>query len=307
MSPLWKKLYQTNRFLLMSVVVYSLLFVATIALSIMDTRLVNEAPVWIKPMKFAISSVLYCGTLVWMLSFVQRQRFWVNLIGTGTAIVLLVEIVLIVMQAIRGVRSHFNYSTLFDGAVFSIMGSFILVGWVLNLIAAILLMRQEFANAVLAWSVRLGLIITVVGAGMGATMTLPNTDQLATIQTGQMPQFMGAHSVGVEDGGAGLPFTGWSTEGGDLRIAHFVGLHALQFVPVLGLVINRMWADKLEERRRTRLVWIGAMGYLGLTILVWWQALRGQALLAPDSLTVLALAVLLVSVTISAAATILRR
>lgn len=296
------RFYRTNRFLSLSVIVYAILFIVTLALSIVDIRMVAGAPVWFKPMKFAISMVLYCGTLVWMLSFVEGKRFWVNLVGTGTSLMLLVEIVLIVMQAVRGVRSHFNFTTPFDATVFSIMGSFIMIAWVLNLIAAALLLRQKFQSSAFAWSLRLGLLITAVGAALGFSMTNPTPDQLAAMQAGNAPQFIGAHSVGVTDGGASLPFTGWSTEGGDLRIAHFVGLHALQFVPVLGIVINRTWGSRLDEKRRTRLVWAGGLGYLGLVLLLLWQALRGQPLIAPDAATLLALAGLIVGVGVSAAA-----
>lgn len=296
------RFYQTNRFLSLSVVVYAILFVITLVLSIIDIRMVTGAPVWFKPMKFAISIALYCGTLVWMLSFVEGKRFWVNLVGTGTSLMLLVEILLIVVQAVRGVRSHFNFTTPFDAAVFSIMGSFIMIAWVLNLIAAALLLRQKFPDPAFAWSLRLGLLITAVGAALGFSMTSTTPDQLVAMQAGNAPQFIGAHSVGVADGGAGLPFTGWSTEGGDLRIAHFVGLHALQFVPVLGIVINRFGGNRLDEKRRTRLVWVGGLGYLGLVLLLLWQALRGQPLIAPDAATLLALAGLFIGVGVSAAA-----
>lgn len=303
-SRLWNRLVTTNRWLAWSAAAYTSLFFVTLILAIADSRLVTEAPVWFKPMKFALSSVLYTGTLAWILSFVEEKKAWVKLVGTGTALVLVVEIVLIVLQAARGVRSHFNFSTPLDGAIFSVMGSFILIAWVFNLIAAGLLLRQKFAEPVFAWSLRLALILTAVGAALGGVMTRPTGEQLVTMQAGVMPQFIGAHNVGVPDGGEGLPFTGWSTEGGDLRIAHFVGLHALQFMPVLGLVVNQVWGKRMKARGRTRLVFIGGLGYLGLTLLVLWQALRGQSLIAPDGLTLAALGVILLAVVGSAAAVI---
>jgi hypothetical protein len=93
--------------------------------------------------------------------------------------------------------------------------------------------------------------------------------------------------VGVRDGGPGLPLTRWSTEGGDLRVPHFIGLHALQLLPLFAWV--------LERRRRpasTRLVVAAGAGWLGLIGLTLWQALRGQPLVAPDAATLLALVVL---------------
>ena len=97
---------------------------------------------------------------------------------------------------------------------------------------------------------------------------------------------IGAHSVGVEDGGPGLPLVGWSTTGGDLRVGHFVGLHAMQVLPLLGFALTRPWAvRRWSQRTRTRLVWTAGASYLGLTVFVTWQALRGQSIVAPDPLT----------------------
>lgn len=287
---IWQRLWATSRLLTLSALLYSGLFLATLVLSVIDTRLVTGAPVWFKPMKFALSSVLYTSTLVWLLSFVEGRTRLVNWVASVTSFGLLVEIVLIVMQAGRGVRSHFNLTSPFDGAVFSIMGGFILVVWLMNLLAAFLLMRQPLPDAAFGWSLRLGLLVTAVGAVLGFAMTRPTPAQMSQLQSGAAPTFVGAHSVGVADGGPGLPFTGWSTEGGDVRVAHFVGLHALQILPLVGLAVNRYFGQRLNERRRLGLVWTAGLGYLGLVLLLLWQALRGQSLIAPDGLTLAVLA-----------------
>ncbi|MFD0819784.1 hypothetical protein ACFQ0D_16060 [Micromonospora zhanjiangensis] len=104
----------------------------------------------------------------------------------------------------------------------------------------------------------------------------------------------GAHSVGVPDGGAGLPLVGWSTTGGDLRIGHFVGLHALQALPLLAILLNRLRA-RLDEYTRARLVVVAGAAYGVLTVLLTWQALRGQPLLRPDTGTLAAVAALVVA------------
>lgn len=304
LSDIRQRLWGSNRLLTMSAIIYFALFIGTIIASLLDARVLTGAPIWIKPMKFAISSLLYTATLAWMFSYITGRSRLVKFLAGSITLTLLVEIALIVIQAARGVRSHFNYATAFDGAVFGAMGTLILIVWVLSLIAAVLLLRQKLGDAAFAWGLRLGLLVSLIGAALGFTMVLPTPDQLTSMESGTAATFIGAHSVGVEDGRQGLPFTGWSTEGGDLRVAHFVGLHALQLLPLAAIFINRRFG-RLNQWRRGTLVWIAALGYLGLMALVFWQALRGQPLIAPDATTLAALAALITAVTASSALVIL--
>ncbi|MEU4666308.1 hypothetical protein AB0F83_31695, partial [Micromonospora chalcea] len=115
-----------------------------------------------------------------------------------------------------------------------------------------------------------------------------------------------APSVGGPAGGPGLPLLGWSTTGGDLRVGHFVGMHALQALPLLAILLDRFLGRRLDGLTRARLVLVGGAAYAGLTLLVTAQALRGQPLLAPDALT-LAAAGVLVAATATASALVLAR
>ncbi|MFS8654973.1 MAG: hypothetical protein FWJ64_10530, partial [Limnochordia bacterium] len=124
-------------------------------------------------------------------------------------------------------------------------------------------------------------------------------EQIASWEQGAPVTLIGAHSVGVPDGGPGLPVTGWSTEGGDLRIPHFVGLHALQVIPLAGGGISRR--RRLTPGQRLGLVWTVSLAYLGLVVLLTWQASREQPLLAPDALTLGAFAGLAAAALVAAA------
>lgn len=283
-AAVFERAWQTNRPLMLLGVASLVLLAFATVMAVLDPRLISGAPAWVKPMKFAISTVFYTLTLAWMLSYVQGRPRLVRAVSVATVLGLAMELALIVLQVGRGVRSHFNFSTPFDSAVFSTMAFTIVVIWLMNLLAAWVVLRQPFTDRAFGWSLRLGLLLTAVGAGVAFLMTSPTAQQLAQMQSGAAPTFIGAHAVGVPDGGAGLPFLGWSTEGGDLRIAHFVGLHALQMLPLLGFLINRAFAG-LSERRRTALVVVGGAGYLGLIVALAWQALRGQSIIAPDALT----------------------
>ncbi len=301
-QPVGRPFWRANLPLTVTALAAVALLVMAIAGVIMDPRVITGAPAWVKPMKFAISTAVYCGTLAWLLGFVQGHRRLVALVGYASSLSLVVELVIIVGQVVRGTTSHFNISTPFDAALWSVMAGFIGVVWLMNLIVAGLLLRQKLDDTAFAWSLRLGVLLSAVGMAVAFLMTsLPSPAQAAGMAAGQAPAHFGAHSVGVEDGGAGLPFLGWSTTGGDLRVAHFVGLHGLQVLPLLGLLLSA-----LNARQRLGLVWIAGLGYLGLILLLTWQALRGQPLLSPDGLTLATLGALAVAVTVTSVV-VLRR
>ena len=147
-----------------------------------------------------------------------------------TTVTLLLEIVIIDLQAWRGTTSHFNVGTVLDGVLFTIMGIAILVQTLAAIAVAVALWRQHFSDRAIGWALRLGMTITIVGAMTGGLMTQPTRAQLDDARAGNRMTVSGAHTVGAPDGGPGLPGTGWSREHGDLRVAHFLGLHALQIL-----------------------------------------------------------------------------
>jgi hypothetical protein len=90
------------------------------------------------------------------------------------------------------------------------------------------------------------------------------------------------------DGGPGVPVTGWSREHGDLRVAHFVGLHAIQVLALVAVGLRR-WHR--PEAVRVRAVLAAAASYAALFVLLLWEALRGQSVVAPDAIALASIAV----------------
>jgi hypothetical protein len=264
-----------------------LLFLALLVGIFADHRVVTGAPVWLKPAKFAVSVSVYSFTFVWLLGFVEDRPRLVRRLANVTAVSFIVEMAIIVSQAARGTTSHFNMTTPFDSLLWVAMGAFILLVWTMNLLLAIALMGQEMPDRAFAWSLRLGVLISAVGMAAAFFMVVPTPGQVGVIASGHGPRIVGAHSVGVADGGLGLPVVGWSTVGGDLRVAHFFGLHGLQVLPFLGWLLT--WRKgglaRLAENDRVALVWTGGLGYLGSVLLLLWQALRGQSVVSPDAKT----------------------
>ncbi|ROQ62740.1 hypothetical protein EDD93_5462 [Streptomyces sp. 840.1] len=262
---------------------------------LVDDRVLAGAAIWLKPFKFAVSFVAYDLTLAWMLTLLTRGRrtgWWA---GTVVALSGAVEMAIITGQVIRGKRSHFNHATPFDESLFNAMAVTVVVLWTGTLVIAILLLRARIPDRAAAWAIRSGVSLALVGAGFGFLMTRPTPRQRAAgnLDTAEV---IGAHSVGVPDGGPSMPLTGWSTTGGDLRIPHFVGMHALQMLPLflLALVALAPRSARLRDARvRLRLVLVASGAYGAVVALVTWQALRGQPLIRPDGATLTAAAAVL--------------
>src|SRR5688572_11769438 len=261
------------------------LLAATGVALLVDPRDVMGAPAWMKPAKFAASIAIYTLTLAWIFTYLPEWSRTRRIVSWVTAVTLVLEIVIIDVQAWRGTTSHFNVGTLLDGILFSIMGVAIVVQTLTAIAVAVALWRQRVADAAMGWALRFGMTITIVGAMSGGLMTQPTRAQLDSARAGNRMTVAGAHTVGAPDGGPGLPVTGWSREHGDLRVAHFLGLHAIQMLPLLAFVfVRRQW----HEARRVRVVWTLSASYVSLFALLVWQALRGQSVLAPDITTAIA-------------------
>ena len=242
---------------------------------LLDPRIITGAPAWLKPLKFAVSTAIYAFTLAWVFTYLPDWPRTRRIVGAGTAAAFLLEVAMIGGQAWRGTTSHFNVATPFDAAVFGVMGLVIVLQTLLAVALAVALWRQPFADPALGWALRLGVIVTVLGAFTGGLMTRPTPAQIANVRaTHQMP-LSGAHTVGAPDGGPGLPLTGWSTRHGDVRVPHFIGLHAWQALPLFVVLVLRRGRD----RTRTALAITAAGAYAAVFVGLLIQALRGMPVL----------------------------
>ena len=258
-----EEIYRRDRVLAITGWLHVGLLVAMLAVAPFDHRLVMGLNLWVKPMKFAISIAIYLWTLAWFLKYLPGPRWARQAIRWGASIAMTAEILCIGLQAARGTTSHYNNSTPFNTAVFATMAFMILVN---TLVAAFVLLlfllrRVELAPAY-RWGIRLGLLVFVVGSLEGMVMIFHN-----------------AHTVGLLDGGPGLPLVNWSTRAGDLRIAHLLGLHALQILPLAGYWVSG-WKTALPAGRQVACVFVFFLAYAGITIFLFWQALHGRPLIS---------------------------
>ncbi|MFD6073307.1 hypothetical protein [Amycolatopsis lurida] len=269
---------------------------------LIDQRTLNGAPLWAKLFKFAVSAALYFFTWSWLVSLLPRFRRTAYWLTNVLVVCFSIEYALMVVQTIRVRASHFNNETPLDATIFAVMAGTIAVLWVVNLVLTIAVLFLRLPDRATAWAAKIGAILGVLGLSLATLMTSPTPDQQAILDATGQSAMVGAHTVGLPDGGPGLPILGWSTVGGDLRIPHFLGLHGLQVLPLLALalgVLAARYPRLRDDVLRLRLVVIAGVGYAGLLALLTWQALRGQSIVAPDSQTLTAFALLGAGVAVS--------
>jgi len=253
---------------------------------LIDPRVITGVPIWLKPAKFAISIGVYVATVVWVFTYLAAWTKIRAFVGWVTALTMIVEMVVILAQVSRGTSSHFNTSTPLNATLWSTMGLAILVQTIASVGLAVAIWRARFADRAMGWAFKVGLTLSILGASSGSLMTAPTAAQLETMRAGGRPVAVGAHTVGAPDGGPGLTGTGWSTEHGDLRVPHFLGLHGFQALPLLVLAARRR---KWSERQNVRLIAAAAASYLLLFAVLLAEALRGYSIARPDGTTLVAL------------------
>ncbi len=300
-----RRAFATNAPLALASSVLALAFLGTLVGMVIDHRVITGMPAWVKPAKFMLSSAIYTFTLVWMLGFVRGHRRLVAASAWITVVAIIIEDALIALQAARGTTSHFNFSTPLNTAIFSVMGAMTVGLWSGCFLVGVALLLQKLPDPAIAWSLRLGVLLALVGMSIAFFMVTPTATQLTAAQAGQGLPIIGAHTVGRADGGPGLPFLGWSTVAGDLRIAHFIGLHGLQVLPLIAFAVTRR-LRRWHTGGQVALVVIAGLAYGGFDLLLAWQALRGQSVVHPDARTLIVAAGLVTMTILAVAAVALR-
>jgi hypothetical protein len=253
--------------------------VVCVAGVIIDPRQILGAPAWLKPLKFSLSILVYAVTWAWLLAHLPRWQHIAHRFGTVIAVALAIEQILIIWAAATGTTSHFNVSSPLHIAVWAIMASAITTLYVCTFATSIAVFFLRLPTRSLTYSVRAGVLLALVGIGVAFLMTAPSSDQMTVPM-----DVIGAHSVGVADGGPGLPILGWSTIAGDYRVAHFVGMHALQLLPLFAIALRaagRRFPLLRPDTVQLRLVVAASIAYFAVVVLFTLQAAAGQSVTDP--------------------------
>lgn len=227
---------------------------------LVDERLLMGVNVWVKPLKFAISGGIYILTLGYVITLYPYTARKKNIINQIVAWTLLIDFGIIAIQAYRGVQSHYNMSGAFDALVYAIMGVFISINVLIMALFIIDAIRLKLnTTPAMQWAILLGWLVVLFGSWVGGQMI------------GQL-----SHNVGVADGGEGLPLLNWSTLGGDLRIAHFFGLHGIQIIPLFAFGLSSKW--KATSQQQIIAVTVFGLLYAGWIGFTFYQAQLGMPL-----------------------------
>jgi hypothetical protein len=204
---------------------------------------------WYKPFKFALSTFFYAWAMAWYCYELPT----LNITSFNWAIIILLgfEVVYVAIQAGRGQLSHYNSTAPIYSFLYSMMALAATLATLYTAYVGLLFFANEFPHlpAHYVWGIRLGILIFVIfsfeGFVMGSRLS---------------------HTIGGEDGDTGVFLVNWSTKFGDPRIAHFIGMHALQVLPLLAYYI-------LKDTKLTIFISI-LYGILAIFTLV--QALQGK-------------------------------
>jgi hypothetical protein len=231
---------------------------------LVEARTLYGINVWTKPLKFEASVALYFLTLAWFWGYLSpqlRDARAMRALAVVIAACGVLEVVYIAFQAGRGVSSHFNTATQLEGILFNLMGIAAVIMTAGSLVLAILIARSGAGalSPVFRTSVIIGLALTfVLGTGAGIVIAVNGGHWVGT---------------GASDAG-GLPIFGWARDGGDLRVGHFFGIHAMQVLPVFALL-----AERFVPHRAAAVLAAFTLAYTGLAVATLLQALAGRPFL----------------------------
>lgn len=233
-------------------------------MALLDPTMITGVRRWIKPAKFCISFVFYFWTLAWMLPVLKLSKAYRRVIEISAVVIMAIELIAIATQAARGVTSHFNNSTVFDAAVYAIMGAAISTNTIALLLLALF--------ATFAWKP-----VIHANAGDSDQSSIAHNAERAGIISGLwlvvvgsvfgiLISVHGAHAVGVPEDANGLPLVGWKRAGGDLRVAHFLGLHGFQMAPLVASIV-----------KNSAVVYVASVVWVLITCLLFRGAMTGTS------------------------------
>ena len=258
-----------------SAIVFFLAMIAFFCLAQLDSTTFQGVSTWAKPFKFALSLGVYLGTLCIFANYIPtayltsrrgRLLVWMPVIISAA------ELFYIAFKAATGEASHFNTTSTLSSALYSLMGIGAVCLVAVLLWMSALIVRHNNLSEPIVFSIVVGLILTfILGGGFGAYLGAQSSHWVGNATTDA----------------AGLAFFKWSREVGDLRVAHFFGMHAMHAIPLFAYLLvqaSNHIGFKAPPARVNHinkvLVIAFACAYTAFTYVTFIQAVQGQPFIA---------------------------
>lgn len=217
-----------QKYLCIYAAVMALLLIVVFGVSLVDERTLREVGVWVKPMKFL------AGTAVFAMTTVVLSRLVAPQVGQGRAfegiaalliVTSLFEVAYISFKAAWGEGSHYNTRDAWHAMLFGLMA-----------VAAVGLVASQAWLAWEIWQIKKSDTLTplTLAVLLGLVLTFVLSTVSGFMLGGQQPM-----------AGVGLPVLGWHASQ-DLRPAHFLAVHAQQFIPLVGWLAQRVGQHQSE-------------------------------------------------------------
>ncbi len=237
---------------------------------------------WIKPLKFSLSFVLYAGSLIFISQYLSASKKFLKITSNVALLGAVAELAAIISQSMlaplaglpimAGVETMLWYAVKIS--IMPVAFAVIAMLW--------MLLKEKHLPPILGSSICWGTVLAIVGFIPGFLLLLPDSMQHAFTNQDAYGQLIAHASASSR-----IPYLGWSKVVGDLRVAHFFGLHALQILPLIGYGITKGFVD-LSVLRQKVLVSISGFTYFAFIILLTFQALRGESVFSPGHQSLLA-------------------
>lgn len=266
--PLWpvSDMFRREPLYATAALILAVLILPTLVAMAVDQRTFNGVSVWLKPLKFEVSLAIYLATLAWFAGWLPAgttatttYRVFAASVVAGIA----AEMIWVGGAAAFGIASHYNVDQPFMKSIYGLMGVLAILLTSSTLVYGVLIMtdRNSTLEPVFRLSVSIGLVLTFV---------------LTVAVAGYMASRTG-HAVGGSAGdGGGVAVMGWSRTGGDLRVAHFFATHAMQIIPLFGLLAGQLLPPSIG---RYAVLLFSAL-FTACVVQTFVEAIRGQPFLA---------------------------
>lgn len=265
-----------SKILMRQLIIFCIITLLLSAIGHLCDHSIDSLSTWLKPAKFAVSIFLYAASFNIFQRYITSHKRLIKFAISASVAGGFIELASALAQAALAWSAHSNACV--EGALLITGRLAIMPLAFLDLIFFAALMKEKNLPPVMGSAIKWGMLLTAIGFIPGFILLAPEHVQVAL-----------SHNAFCSSG--------------NLRIAHFIGIHALQIIPLVALYVER-FDSHLSIGEQLNILRISGFSYFGLIQILTWQALRNEMILAPSRESTQVISVWLVSTFVSLAVTL---